>query len=291
MAGESTADVLDPTAQGGSATPPVAGGAAAKPPATPPVAEQQPPGADGGDVGELEPGITEKGGRKFISMPYDSFKSRVSKMARSQNKADQKELIKMFGTADPKALAAIKKQFDEFKADADKRQREEMTDRQKLEADRDAAVSAKEVAERRAERARDHVRIARTDQHVNRAASEHVAPEKTEMALAMFRVALMGMSKRRADKLIGHEADWFKAFVGKNPDCAKGSKTAAAAPVTEPVEKKPASNGISPKKGKPNATQPNAAGGKAVKDMSASELRAYAAANNIKLPVDMRLLG
>ena len=282
MAGAATAEVIDPTATEGAGTG-AAGEGTKQPvvdPAKQPAVVKQPETPE-----KLELGVIEKNGKKFISMPYEDFKDRVRKSTTS-------ELKKLFGTSDPKAILAIKTQYEEFKADAEKRQREEMTDRQKIEADRDKALSAKDVAERRAERARARVRDWKTDRVVTRAMNEHVHPDKLDFAVAMFRTELLGMSRRKADKLVGHEAEWFKSFVEKHPEMGKSAKVAPVSSSPRLKPKKLKTNGIDPKKAgkKPSATEPNRAGGKLVKDMTPTELRAYAQENGIKLPADMRLL-
>jgi hypothetical protein len=233
-----------------------------------------------------ELGITEKNGKKFISMPYESFKERVAK-------STKKELKALFGTSDKDALVAIKKKYDDFEKEAEERKRAEMSERQKLEADRDAAFSAKEIAERRANRMRDRVVVQKTAQLVERSAKEHVHPDKLEMVLDIFRAKVIGMSRRAADKLVGHEGDWFKDYVAKHPEFARTMSAASEAhEESKHHEKRPASNGIDPRVTgkKPSATQPSSAGGKKVSEMTRDELYAYAREKGVSLPNDMRFI-
>jgi len=248
-----------------------------------------------GTPGEVDPddaadelGITERNGKKFISMPYESFKRRTAK-------ATRKELKAIFGTADKAAILATMKKYDDFKKEAETRKRETMSEIEKLKSDNASAISAKDLAERRASRMKEKVAVQKTNQVVERAAKSFVHPDKLEMAAGLFRSELIGMSKRRADKLVGHEADWFKEFAEKHPEFAKG---AAATPAdgggegNHHHEKKPATNGLGPDAAgkKPSATPPSKAGGKLVKDMSRAELNEYARSQGLSVPNDLRII-
>jgi hypothetical protein len=281
MAGEAAAAEKTPEtstpSDGGSGAPPAKGAPPTKPEGGATVA----PPASGGttkteDAAE-QLGVYEKDGKKFINMPFDSFKERVGK-------STKKLLKEIFGTSDKDAIVAIKKKFDDFEKDAETRKKAEMTERQRLETERDAALSAKQVAERRAERARNKVVIQKTEQKVTRIAREHVHADKVDMAMDLFRAKLVGMSREKADKLLGKESEWFKELVSKNPDFAKAGTSATEKTETEP-EKKLANNGIDPKKThRPNPNPPKNSTGKNVKDMSKSELAQYAKENGLNIP-------
>ena len=244
--------------------------------------------AGGAGKGEVEDSIEEgvykdKDGKKFIKLSMDQFKARVSK-------STKKELKEIFGTSDKAAILAIKKQTDDWTKDAEERKRAEMSERQKLEADRDAALSAQQIAERRADRHRDALRVQKTERKVRQVARDHVSGEKLDIALAMFRTELIGMSRRRADKMIGKEGEWFASFVEKNPEFARGGSTTTSTEVK--TEKKPATNSLDPNKKAPPEPKPSGEQGKKkTKDMSPAELRAYAAENGIKLPSDLKFIG
>jgi|GEM_PF-4246235 len=262
------------------------GGAAKPEPAKPAAPAAKPPeagapgGASAGGGASAKPedgddylGVYEKDGKKFIRMPFDSFKERVGK-------STKKALKEIFGTSDKDAIVAIKKKYDELEKDAEARKKAEMTERQKLESERDEALTAKQVAERRAERAKNKVQIQKTEQKVTRVAREFVHGDKLDMAMDIFRAKLLGMSRRQADKLLGKESEWFKEFVAKNPDFAKGG-----APAEKTEERKPASNGIDPKKtSRPNPNPPKNSTGKNVKDMTKAELAQYAKENGLNIP-------
>src|SRR5271157_1458769 len=141
---EQTGAATQDTTTGAGAPGTTLQGAGAKPEGgTPAAGEKKPEGAAtkateaatngaAGDDASVELGITEKNGKKFISMPYDSFKERVAK-------STKKELKSIFGTSDQAALLGIKKKYDDWEKEAEARKRAEMSERQKLEADRDAA--------------------------------------------------------------------------------------------------------------------------------------------------------
>jgi hypothetical protein len=227
-------------------------------------------------------GVSEKDGKKFIKMPFEKFKEKIGKETR-------KALREMFGTADEKSILAIKKKVDEFEKEAEERKRAELSERQLIERDRDDALSAKEVAERRAARAVDRVERQRVHRKMESIAKGVIASERVDDALVMFRAHVAGLSRKRVDKLKGHEKEWFEEFASKRPEYAKvGTKTAEASETETKDEKKPASNGVDPKKAaKPPATAPTT---KKVADMSPAELRDYAAKNGIKLPSEMRFV-
>jgi hypothetical protein len=228
----------------------------------------------------------EKNGKKFISLSQDKFKDRL-------NKATKKELKELFGTSDRAELLRWKKQFDDFQKEAEERKREEMTERQKIEADKNAALDAQKVAERRADRAVDSLRRAKTEKGVRSAAREYVHGEKIDMAIDLFRAHVLGLSRKKADALVKHEGDWFKSFVETNPDFAKSVKAApppSAETAETKTEKTKANNGIAPKE-KPEPGKAGGTNGKSVKNMTPAELREYARANGIKLPADMTISG
>lgn len=267
-------------------TPPADGGAPPPKTGTPPAsgkpAEGTPPGAGAAGAGAGTPdpddkdplGVYEdKTGKKFIKMPYDAFKERLGK-------STKKALKELFGTSDKVAIAAIKKKYDELETDAKARQAAEMTEREKLEAEKKELLTGKEIAERRADRMKDKIQVTKTAQKMTKIAREHVHADKLDMALDLFKAAVIGMSKRAADKLVGKESEWFASFVTKNPDFAK-----AGAAEPDPKEKKPMSNGIDPKRaGDKPSSKDSGAPSKSVKDMTKAELAEYMREKGIKAP-------
>jgi hypothetical protein len=228
--------------------------------------------------------VTEKNGKKFIQLSQDKFKDRLQKHTK-------KELKELFGTSDRNEIMRWKKKYDEFEADAEKRKREEMTERQKIEADRDAALSAKEVAERRAARATDYVDRQKTQRKVAAVARDHVHPDKLDMALGLFRLHLSSLSRKKLDALVKDKTawgEWFKDLAVKNPEMSKAGAVKVDEPVETKTEKKPAGNGLSPK----DKPQPDKGGsnGKSVKEMTPAELKAFAASKGIKLSGDMQFV-
>jgi hypothetical protein len=239
-------------------------------------------GGESPDLDDDDIRVTEKNGKKFLSLSQDKFKTRLDKHTK-------KELKELFGTSDRAEIQRWKKKYDEFEKDAEERKRAEMSERQKLEADRDAALSAKEIAERRAERAQDFVARQKTQRKVASVAKEHVHGDKLDMALGLFRLHLGGLSRKKLDELWkdkGKWGEWFKELTTKNPEFAKAGApiTTEAKPDVETQQhrdKKPASNGIV-KNDKPEPSKEP--GKKSARDMSKSELDAYMRSQGIKLP-------
>jgi hypothetical protein len=195
--------------------------------------------------GDLTEGVIEKGGKKFIHLPESKFKDRVAK-------ATRKELRETFGTSDVKEILRWKKQLDEMQAEADKRRREEMTEREKLEEDKKQLTTRAEQAERRAERAQQRVAVEKYERIVTRAAREHVRSDLVDLVTNQF--ASQMRSSSAAKQFLGKEGEWFKEFAEKNPEFARGAKPVRESSAQPPApERKPANNGNPPPTTKPAA--------------------------------------
>jgi hypothetical protein len=289
MANGAAAEELDKGTQPAPETPTPEGGKSVlqPPPGSGSQVRVEAPDPDEG----LDEKVTEKNGKKFFTLSERAFGERISKESK-------KKLKEIFGTSDSAELMRWKKQYDEFQKDAEERKRSEMSERQKLESERDAALSKLEVAERRANAGRDYIERQKTQKRIESIAKEHVHRDKMDLAVAAFRSHLLGMSRHKIDKFArdkGAWGKWFGHLVSKNPELDRSGKPAEAASAPEAAPPKPklkATNGVVSKDTPtPDAkASPAGANGKTAMNMSAKELREYAARNGVKIPGDITVV-
>ena len=225
-----------------------AGGAAVAPPgqqqgAPPPPGQAPPPAAGaaaGGDEPDSAPPEFDK--NDMLHLPKREFLRKADKIAR-------KTLRKAFGTADLKELSTLKSQWDEWRTQEEERKRAEMTEKEKLTADRDAEKLRADQAIRRMERAKNKVRVQRLERSMVPLAEQYIDPKMSDAAMAKFSRYLKENPKKARRIYKGGDASigkWFQELATTNAKYAREGGPSVAPPGA--LARPPISNGLPPQR-------------------------------------------
>ena len=187
------------------------------------------------DDDELKP--DEKG--MLDAMSFKSFMRRVDRLSK-------KALKELFGTSDLEAIAKERGELTELRSYRESVEREKLTEREKLAADKAAAEKRAEEAERRAEEVEMRAEVKETEGTLRAHVSALVEKEDIDDLLdKLQRAVTKGDVETQEEGL-----EWLSEYVEKHPKWKKGGGK-------EP-EKKPLSN-VGPK-GPPAKPAPGSSG-------------------------------
>lgn len=187
------------------------------------------PEAKAKGAAESEDDTPEVGEDNMVKMPLRDFMRRVSRMTK-------KEMKKKFGTDDFDAIVAEREELKTLREDRAKREREAMSEKERLEADKKAAEARAQEAETRAERAEESRMAERFENTVSTVAAEYVDKADVDDVLDRLARRIERHPEEFPPGKKGKDAvdSWFKDFVEKHPKYAKG----APAGETKAEEKK-----------------------------------------------------
>ena len=208
----------------------------------------------------------------MVTLPYKSFIRRVARMTK-------RELMKNFGTDDVESIVKDREELKALRADKDKRDRDAMSEKQKLEADLKVATEKYEAAELRAEAAETRVMVRETHRDLEKLCGTYVEDEDVDDVLSRLKTYM----RKHKDEITKtkHAEAWVKDFVAKHPKYAKGA-AAAETKEGEPDKKEPKKIAATTGGDKrPDGKAQGAPGPKHAMQMSKEELRAALAKNGL----------
>lgn len=215
-----------------------------------------------------------------------AFNERVQRARENE----RKRLLEELGIDDPAKARAALAEHAQLKQQSEERRRAEMSEVERYKADLEAARAEAAQAREEASQARSQVDYEKRDSLIRQTAGKYVDDRFVRTARVEFKAYVESLSPSQQSKLTDQQMEiWMRKFARENPDFArKAGDTAKPSPT--PVEKKPLTNGATPRRTtRPGegASQPaNASAsnpsGKHARDMDSKELTQLARESGLK---------
>jgi hypothetical protein len=283
----------------GSATgEPIAGTPAADPNATPPeggvkapdAAAQPPEGTPTATPAADAPGGTDDPNAGRITMSEDAFASRLARAKRQAEAEARAAVLKELGIDNPEKLTAERAEHAKLKEEREKREREKLSNEERLKADFEAEKAKREALEVQLKEVKTTSVYTEQDAKIQGIGSKHIAPDFWKYARADFVEYVSGLTPAQTARLNEKDIDrWFAKFAREKP--AFAHKAADGEPKKPAVKRrvigstKPAGNVAAPTPGKAAADPAASPQGKTIKPGQANSM------NRVELNQELKRRG
>ena len=252
--------------------------------------------------------------RREPEIPPEPLRDRLKRAATSASNTERLKWSKALGTDDPAKIAERLKKLADLEAADAERERANLTELQKLQAERETEKARADSLQAQLSEAQETAAYQRQDQQLRELASEVIDPKAVRFARHEWANHVVSLSPDEQEKLTPRDArKWFTAFAKENPQFAKADPGAAPPPAaaappaarpgapparrpTPPVgaPRRPATNGAPPPRREPAApanasADPSTDAGKTARpgqknSMSRKELKEFAAKHGVNYP-------
>ncbi len=215
----------------------------------------------------------------------------LTERLKRERETERKRIFAELGIDDPEKAKTALTEYQSLKKQAEERQRAEMTEIERFKADLAAAQAERDAAKQEAREAREQVDYEKRDNLIRSTAGKYISDKFIRTARVEFKAYVESLSPSQQSKLTDAQMEvWMRRFAKDNPEMARAAGDTSTKPNPIPVEKKPLTNGQTPRRtvkpgeapAPPPGGNPAAPQGKHVRDMTPAEVTAYARSQGLK---------